>query len=104
MRTFSERVLTIALSIPRGRVATYGAITRAAGGGARAAMSVTAILGKAHRQGAKIPFHRIVYSDGRVWLDARHRAERLALYKKEGIAVDAKGRIKNFRDIVMQFK
>lgn len=103
--TFSERVIKIAMSIPKGRVTTYGAISRAAGGGAMAAQSITNILGKAYMAGVKdIPFHRIVYADGRVWIDDKHYAERMRLYKKEGIKIDAKGRIQNFRDILVEFK
>jgi len=106
MKTFSERVVEAALAIPKGRVTTYGAITRACGAGPMASQSITAILGKAYDAGQKnIPFHRIVYAGGKVWLDARHKKERMALYKKEGIDVDPKtGIIKNFPDILFSFK
>lgn len=104
MSEFSERVLKIALSIPKGKVITYGQIARAAGGGPMASQSITAILGKAYNRGEMgIPFHRIVYADGRVWIDGAHRAERLKLYKKEGIELDEKGRIKDFRDKLFNF-
>ena len=103
--TFSQRVLKIALSIPQGRVTTYGRISRAAGGGTMASQSITSILGKAYQAGEhNIPFHRIVYADGRIWISDRYRKKRLALYKKEGIEVDEKNRIKNFRDILFEFK
>ena len=102
--TFSDRVLALALSIPPGRVTTYGRIARAAGGGAMASQSITNILGKAYNEGMKnIPFHRIVYADGRVWIDDAHRAERLKLYKKEGIELDEKDRVKNFRTVLFEF-
>lgn len=52
----------------------------------------------------KIPFRRIVYAGGRIWIDDKHRKDRMALYKKEGIKIDAKNRIENFRDIVIEFK
>jgi methylated-DNA-protein-cysteine methyltransferase related protein len=105
MQTFSERVVKMALSIPRGKVTTYGRIARAGGAGPMASQSITGILGKAYEQGMKnIPFHRIVYSDGRVWLDGRHSKERLALYKKEGIKLDKNNRIINFRDKLFEFK
>ncbi|MFM7088611.1 MAG: MGMT family protein [Candidatus Paceibacterota bacterium] len=103
--TFSERVVKIALSIPPGRVATYGAIARAAGAGPMAAQSITNILGKAYIAGEKkIPFHRIVYASGKIWIDDKHKKDRMALYKKEGIKIDAKGKIENFRKIVLEFK
>lgn len=104
MKIFSERVIKLALSIPPGRVTTYGRIARAAGGGGMSAQSITGILGKAYDAGQHdIPFHRIVYADGRVWMDEAHRARRLKLYKKEKIDIDKKGRVKNFEEIVLDF-
>lgn len=103
MLTFSERVVKIALSIPKGRVTTYGRIARAAGGGPMASQSITNILSKAWAQGEKnIPFHRIVYADGHIWIDDKHRAKRLKLYKSEGIELDAKNRIVNFRSVLFE--
>ena len=102
--TFSERVVKSALSIPKGRVTTYGRIARAAGGGGMASQSITGILGKAWMAGEKsIPFHRIVYADGRVWVDEAHRAKRMALYKKEHISLDKNNKIVNFRDVLFEF-
>ena len=70
-----------------------------------ASQSITSIFGKAYEEGeTTIPFHRIVYADGRIWVNEQYRAKRLALYKKEGIEVDDKNRIKNFRDKLFEFK
>jgi methylated-DNA-protein-cysteine methyltransferase-like protein len=103
--TFTERVIKAALSIPKGRVTTYGRIAKAAGGGGMAAQSITAILGKAYQEGEKrIPFHRIVYADGRIWINEEYRKRRLALYKKEGIEIDKNDKIKNFQDKIFEFK
>ena len=103
-KTFSERVVMRALSIPPGRVSTYGAIAKAAGGGGMAARSITGILSKAWEAGEKgIPFHRIVYSDGRIWVSDEYRKKRLALYKKEGIEIESGDRIKDFRDMLYEF-
>lgn len=105
MKTFSQRVVELALMIPKGRVSTYGHIAKAAGGGGQAARSVTGILGKAFHAGEKkIPFHRIVYAGGRVWTTDEYRSKRLRLYKQEGIEIDSKGFIKNFWDILYEFK
>lgn len=101
--TFSERVVKMALSIPAGRVTTYGRIARAAGGGGQAARSVSAILGNAYDKGAKVPFHRIVYSNGQIWVSPKYHKKRLALYKKEGIKIDRKARIENFKNILLDF-
>lgn len=97
--TFSERVVELALSIPPGRVVTYGDLARAAGGGAMAARSVSSILGKFPNQKA-IPWHRIVYADGKIWCTKENSAKRRSLYEQEGIEVDASGRIIDFDEVV----
>ena len=100
MKTFSERVVDLVLSIPKGRVTTYGDLARAAGAGPMAAQSITGILARAEERGVKgIPYHRIVYSGGKVWLNEKYRKERLNLYAAEGIEVDEKGRVIGFEDI-----
>ncbi len=105
MQTFSERVVKLALSVPVGRVTTYGRIARAAGGGSMASQSITTILSKAWDNGKKdIPFHRIVYADGHIWIDDQHRTARMKLYRKEGIQLNTRDRIVNFRDILFEFK
>ena len=105
MKTFSEKVLEKALMIPSGKVTTYGRIARAARGGAMSAQSVTNILWKAQQSGVKnIPYHRIVYADGKIWINAKYRRKRLALYKKEGVEIDERDRIKNFNKILFEYK
>jgi len=102
--TFSEYVVKLARMSPAGRVTTYGRIACAAGGGNMASQSITGILAKAYNQGIKdIPFHRIVYADGHIWIDDAHHKERIRLYKKEGIELDKNNKIKNFDDIVFEF-
>lgn len=96
--TFSERVCELALMIPEGRVTTYGALAKAAGGGAMASRSIGNILSKYPNQGV-VPWHRIVYAGGKVWLDDSCRSKRLELYELEGIFVTSKGRISNFDDV-----
>ena len=103
-KTFSERVVIAALSIPEGRVTTYGRLSRACGSGAMASQSITGILAKAYNEGEKgIPFHRIVYADGTIWTSPEYHSKRMKLYKKEGIEVDEKGKIKNFDEILFEF-
>jgi alkylated DNA nucleotide flippase Atl1 len=103
-KTFSERVVEASLSIPSGRVTTYGRLARACGAGPMASQSITSILGKAYQAGEKsIPFHRIVYADGRIWVSDEHRVKRMKLYKKEGIEVEKNDKIKNFNEILFEF-
>jgi methylated-DNA-protein-cysteine methyltransferase-like protein len=100
--SFSDRVVRLAKSIPEGRVTTYGSLARAAGAGPMAARSITGILGTARSGGvADIPFHRIVYADGRVWVNEKYAKGRMKLYEKEGIEIDTKGRIINFQDVLI---
>jgi methylated-DNA-protein-cysteine methyltransferase-like protein len=100
--TFSSRVWELATSIPAGRVTSYGALAKAAGGGAMAARSISSILSKAPNQKA-IPWHRIVYSDGRVWLEPAYEAKRRKLYKAEGITILKNNKIKDFEEIFYDF-
>jgi alkylated DNA nucleotide flippase Atl1 len=103
METFSERVIALALKIPRGKVTTYKILSRKAGGGGQSHRSISAILGKAWDKGEhRIPWHRIVYSDGKIWVSEEIRSIRMALYKKEGIKVE-KDRIVDFREILHEF-
>lgn len=100
--SFSQRVWELALSIPEGRVTTYGAIAKAAGGGTMASRSITSILSKAPNPRA-IPFHRIVYAGGKVWMSPEYEKRRRTLYKKEGIELTEKGVIKDFEEIFYDF-
>src|SRR5687767_5787626 len=103
-KTFSQRVVELALAIPKGRVSTYGRIARAAGAGPMASQSITSILFKAWQGDKKdIPFHRIVYADGHIWVDKQNRKKRLDLYKKEKIELDKNDRIVDFRDKLFEF-
>lgn len=105
VETFSQRVVKCALAIPKGKVTTYALLARAAGGRApMLARSITGILAKAWENGEKkIPFHRIVYSDGKIWTSPEYHKKRMALYKKEGIKVDKNNRIVDFIDHLHEF-
>ncbi len=99
-KTFGERVVELALTIPPGRVTTYGDLARAAGGTPMTSRSVSGILSKAEMAGVKgIPWHRIVYSGGKVWFDESNRAKRIRLYRKEKIEVNEHDQIVNFEEI-----
>lgn len=100
--SFSQKVWDLATSIPEGRVTTYGILAKAAGGGAMAARSITSILGKAPNQGA-IPYHRIVYAGGKVWMTPEYEDKRREMYEHEGISVNQKGVIKDFDEVVYYF-
>ena len=105
MKTFSQKVVEMAVKIPFGKVTTYGRLAGRAGGGAMSSQSISGILWKAQeKDGKKIPWHRIVYANGKIWIDDAHRAVRMKLYKQEKIEIDAKGRIKDFEEKLWNFK
>jgi len=99
---FYQKVWQLALSIPSGRVTTYGIICAAAGGHPMMSRMITTILSKSPDVDC-IPFHRIVYSNGKIWFDPEHNKWRDQLYKKEGINVDKKNKIVNFDKIIYTF-
>jgi methylated-DNA-protein-cysteine methyltransferase-like protein len=98
MSPFSLIVYELALSIPEGKVVTYGDLAKAAGGGAMASRSISSILSKAPNQKA-IPWHRIVYAGGTVWFNPETEKKRRALYKREGIIINERGKIINFEAV-----
>ena len=99
---FSKKVVELALTIPSGRVTTYGLLAAAAGGHPMLSRMITHILGKSD-QVDQIPFHRIVYSNGKIWSDPKYDKWRTKLYKKEGIKVDKNNKIVNFEKIIYIF-
>jgi methylated-DNA-protein-cysteine methyltransferase-like protein len=101
-QTFSRRVVKLALSIPPGKVTTYGHLAKAAGSGGMAAQSIGSILGRAEENGVTgIPWHRIVYANGLVWLSDKNRQKRLTLYGQEGIQLDKNDKIINFKEVLV---
>lgn len=99
---FSKRVIKLALSIPAGRVTTYGLLAVAAGGHPILAQMITSILGKSNER-EKVPWHRIVYSSGKIWTDPEVDKIRKKLYKAEGIKLDKNNKIIDFEKLVYTF-
>ena len=99
---FSKRVIKLALSIPPGRVTTYGLLAVAAGGHPILAQMVTSILGKSEKRN-EVPWHRIVYSSGKIWTDPEVDKIRKKLYKVEGIKLDKNNKIIDFEKLVYTF-
>lgn len=113
LSSFYQKVWNLALQIPPGRITTYGILCAAAGGHPMMSRMITIILSKSPDVD-HIPFHRIVYSSGKIWLDSTKSSDegsrskefnqnRLSLYKKEGIKVDKNNKIINFEKIIYTF-
>jgi methylated-DNA-protein-cysteine methyltransferase-like protein len=67
--------------IPKGKVATYGSVARAAGypGAARQ------VAWTLHSSGGKLPWHRVVGAGGRVSLPGQPGLEQRLRLKSEGV-------------------
>ena len=89
-------IYKIVKKIPRGRVATYGQIAALAAM-PRAARQVGYAL-RATPDNVKIPWHRVVYAEGRVsmrlkdWQSGGDDYQRVLL-EGEGVAISAEGKI-----------
>jgi O-6-methylguanine DNA methyltransferase len=90
-----EKIFGLARQIPKGRVSTYGALACALGK-KELARAVGAALGR-NTNPAKTPCHRVVCSDGSIGGYRRGVSKKIALLKKEGVAVKH-GRIIDFKN------
>lgn len=91
-RTNEARILAAVRAIPRGQVAGYGEIARRAGLPGRARLAARVLSQNAD---PRLPWHRVLRSDGRIAFPAgsegfREQARRL---EAEGVAVVA-GRVR----------
>jgi methylated-DNA-protein-cysteine methyltransferase-like protein len=91
---FHARVHAIVRAVPRGRVTTYGDVGRALGL-TTIARHVGYALSALPKDCADVPWYRVVNGRGRV--SARPNARRqCALLRREGVVVDAEGKIADF--------
>lgn len=88
-----QRIRATVDEVPRGRVATYGQIAREAGL-PRHARLVGRVL-RELEDGSRLAWHRIVNAQGRISprADGAPSVEQLRRLRREGIEVDARGRI-----------
>jgi alkylated DNA nucleotide flippase Atl1 len=77
---FARRVLDAVDRIPPGSVLTYGDVAEYVG--VRAPRAVGAVMA---RYGGEVPWHRVVYGDGR--LPPGHEAEARRRLRAEGVPV-----------------
>ena len=92
MKPFTENVVNIILSIPSGRVMTYGQISKLAGS-PRGARQVVRIL---HTMGEKynLPWHRVINSKGEIGIkDEGLFMEQKMSLEEEGIVFQTEKKI-----------
>jgi methylated-DNA-protein-cysteine methyltransferase-like protein len=84
-RKLLERIWRAVAAIPRGEVASYGAIARRAGAPRRARLVGHAL--KVAPASLKLPWHRVLNAAGRISLPAGSRAHRTQrrLLEEEGV-------------------
>jgi len=90
-KTYTQRVVDVIKSVPRGKVATYGRLAAMAGNprGARQVVRVLASLSA--KEG--LPWHRVINAKGTISLSGAGFDEQKALLEAEGVAVDGEGRV-----------
>ena len=84
-RKLLERIWRAVAAIPRGEVASYGAIARRAGAPRRARLVGHAL--KVAPAGLDLPWHRVLNAQGRISLPAGSKAHRTQrrLLEEEGV-------------------
>lgn len=80
--TFSEKVIAIVKTIPKGKVMTYGEVAKRAGN-PRAARAVGMIM--KNNKDQKVPCHRVVRADGDIGGYNGLRGKKEELLKEEGV-------------------
>jgi len=92
MTAFSEEVISIILSIPEGKVMTYGQIAACAGS-PRSARQVARLLHSCSEKYG-LPWHRVTGAGGRLSLPlGGGREEQMERLLDEGLEFDAKGHL-----------
>jgi methylated-DNA-protein-cysteine methyltransferase related protein len=76
-----ERILRKIRLIPKGKVATYGEVARAAGYPGAARQVAWAL----HAAGGRLPWHRVVGAGGRILLGGHQAMEQRLRLETEGV-------------------
>jgi methylated-DNA-protein-cysteine methyltransferase-like protein len=91
-QTFSEKVIDLIRSIPRGKVSTYRQIAASAGNLFAARRVAWLLHSSARKHG--LPWHRVINSEGRISLKPGHGYEtQRRLLRAEGVGFRRDGSI-----------
>ncbi len=90
-KTFTQRLVEVIKSIPRGKVATYGQLAAMAGNPRGARQVVRVLVAKSGKEG--LPWHRVINAKGTISLTGAGFDEQKALLTEEGVAVDGHGAV-----------
>lgn len=89
---FTRRVWDVLRSIPRGKVASYGQVAATAGDPKQARQVAWILHSSADK--ARLPWHRVIGSRGRISLPARRGGhEQRRLLEAEGVRFDKTGTV-----------
>ncbi|HDN68714.1 MAG TPA: methylated-DNA--[protein]-cysteine S-methyltransferase [Methanomicrobia archaeon] len=105
---FQNAVWNLTQKIPKGRVTTYGEISRKITGSESAARAVGQALAKNPKPGSgegEIPCHRVVKKGGEVGEGVKNQID---LLRKEGVTINKEtkkgGKVVNFKDVFFPAK
>lgn len=83
MTEFTEHVIEVISSIPKGKVMTYGAIAKTAGN-PRGSRQVSRILSSMTKK-YNLPWHRVINSQGKISLKGESKLLQISLLIDEGV-------------------
>ena len=89
-----EKIYAAVRKIPSGRVSTYGAIARVAGLDGQARLVGYALSNL--RDGTTVPWHRVINAQGKLAPERAASSSGITQHmrlRREGVAVDAAGRV-----------
>lgn len=101
MQEFEQAIYTILAESEQGKLFTYGQLAKLAGF-PHHARHVGKVLGNLPT-GSKIPWHRVVNAQGKISLSGACFIRQKEALIKEGINIDDKGKIVNFKQLKMNY-
>ena len=100
MTQTNQNIIEQILSIPEGKVSSYGDIAKRAGlpNGARQVVRVLHSMTEKHN----LPWYRVIRSDGRIALEGDGKVLQMSMLRAEGVKVSVDSRVK--KDFFMEWK